>query len=297
MAAGKPVILVTGATGAQGGGVARRLLAGGQFAVRVLTRKLNSPAATALREAGAEVVGGDFDEPARLNAAMKGCYGVFGVTNFWEHFDGEYRQGRNLVDAVAASGIRHFVFSTLPYIDKITGGQIKVPHFDNKGRMEEYARQQGVAATFVHCAFYYQNFLSFFPPRLQEDGLWAVGMPQGSAPMAAVNIEDLGGVAAAVFGHPGEFLGRVLGVAGDFLTGDEYAATMSRVLGRKIVYQAVRHDVFATLPFPGAADLADMFEYYQRYLPYEKSVADCRAVYPGMSTFADWMERSKDKFE
>src|SRR6478735_7343876 len=99
----KKLILVTGATGAQGGSVARALLADEHFSVRILTRNGSSPKALELKAAGAEVAQGDLDDTASLIRAMRGCYGVFGVTNFWEHFDREYQQGKNLIDAVKLS--------------------------------------------------------------------------------------------------------------------------------------------------------------------------------------------------
>jgi uncharacterized protein YbjT (DUF2867 family) len=139
-------ILVTGATGAQGGSVVRHLLERGSYAVRALTRNPDSEGARALAKQGVEVVAGDLDHADSLRAALDGCYGAFGVTNFWEHFDGEAQQGRNLVDAVADAGIRHFVFSTLPNVKQLTDGEIEVPHFDIKGEMEdlcEGARRPG----------------------------------------------------------------------------------------------------------------------------------------------------------
>ena len=128
----KKTILVFGATGAQGGSVARHLLSRGQYAVRAITRKPDAPAAQALRELGAEIVQGDLDDMASLRKALEGVYGVFGVTNFWEHFSKEETQGRNLVTAVAAADVKHFVFSTLPPIAKATNGALKSPHFDLK---------------------------------------------------------------------------------------------------------------------------------------------------------------------
>src|SRR5689334_15924545 len=100
----KRMILVTGATGAQGGGVARQLLKDAKFRVRCLTRDPKSPKAAALGRAGAELVKGDLADTRSLTAALTGCYGCFGVTNFWEHFGGEYQHGINLVDAVKAAG-------------------------------------------------------------------------------------------------------------------------------------------------------------------------------------------------
>ncbi|HET7101492.1 MAG TPA: NmrA family NAD(P)-binding protein, partial [Terriglobia bacterium] len=130
--ADEKIILVTGATGAQGGGVVRHLLKGGKFKIRCLTRKPESEKASALVQAGTEIVRGDLGNPESLQAAMKGCYGVFGVTNFWEHFEKEAFHGKNLVDAVKKAGIKHFVFSTLPSVRKHSEGKLEVPHFDLK---------------------------------------------------------------------------------------------------------------------------------------------------------------------
>ena len=166
-------ILVVGATGAQGGSVARALLSRDRFDVRALTRKPDSPAAQALRDLGAEIVQGDLDDIESLSAALEGCYGVFGVTNFWEHFDKEKEQGRHLVEAVAAANVKHFVFSTLPPIANATNGALRSPHFDLKAEHEDYARSLGIPATFVHVPFYFENFLYFFPPRPADDGAYA----------------------------------------------------------------------------------------------------------------------------
>jgi uncharacterized protein YbjT (DUF2867 family) len=293
----KPLILVTGATGAQGGSVASHLLSGGRFAVRALTRKLSSPAASALREAGADVVRADFDDPERLRQVMKGCYGAFGVTNYWEHFDGEYRQGRNLVDAVAAAGLRHFVFSSLPSVDKASGGKLRVPHFEGKARLEADARETGIPATFVHVAFYYQNFLTFFPPQKQEDGSLTFGFPQGDTPLAGVDVGDLGGVVAAIFERPGSFIGRRVGVVGDDMPPQAYADCMSRVLGRRIAYNHIPREIFAKFPFPGADDLADMFDFNRRFIPDRRAdLEECRRLFPGMHSFEAWLEANKHRF-
>lgn len=132
----RKIILVTGATGAQGGSVAKELLKEGNFAVRVLTRDSRSPKAIALAEAGAEIVEGNFDEIESLKAAMKDCYGVFGVTNFWEHFHDEYQQGKNLIDAVHQSQISHFVYSSLPDYSKLSKGALAFTHCDIKGQID-----------------------------------------------------------------------------------------------------------------------------------------------------------------
>jgi uncharacterized protein YbjT (DUF2867 family) len=294
--ADKPIVLVTGATGAQGGGVARHLLAGGRFAVRCLTRNPTSDRAAALKRAGAEVVAGDLDDPASLRAALDGCHAAFGVTNFWEHFDDEERQGRNLIDALAAANLRHVVLSTLPSPKEITRGRLVVPHFDIKARLEAYARGLKLPATFVHVAFYYDNFLSFFPPRRQDDGVHAFGFPQGDTPLAAVAAEDIGGVVAALFGRPDDFVGRTVGVVGDDRPPAAYAGIMARVLGERIEYRYVPREAFAALGFPGAEDLANMFEFNRLHVPSRRGdLEESRRLYPEIQTFEAWVRANADR--
>jgi uncharacterized protein YbjT (DUF2867 family) len=287
-------ILVLGATGAQGGSVARHLLDGGG-AVRCLTRNPASEKAQALAAAGAEVVAGDLEDPGSLRAALRDCSAAFGVTNFWEHFAKEAEQGRNLVDAVADSAVEHFVFSTLPSAKTISGGTLDVPHFDIKAELEEYAREKGLPATFLHVAFYYENFLHFFPPQPSEDGSFAFGFPQGDTPLAAYSVEDTGGPVAAIFARREEFLGKTVGVVGADLPPAEYARLMSEAAGERIVYNFIPREVFAGFGFPGAEDLANMFDFNRLYIPNRREdLEQSRALYPGMQDFATWATKNRE---
>ncbi|HYO76120.1 MAG TPA: NmrA/HSCARG family protein [Thermoanaerobaculia bacterium] len=292
----KETILVVGATGAQGGGVARSLLSRGRFNVRVLTRKPDAPAAQALRELGAEVAQGDLNDIESLRAALQGVYGVYGVTNFWEHFDNEKVHGRNLVEAVAEAKVKHFIFSSLPSIEKETGGKLKSPHFDIKAESEEYARSLGIPATFIHVPFYYENFLGFFPPRPAGDGTYQFGFPNGDTPLAAIAVEDVGRLVAVIFEQPEIYIGKVVKLAGDEMPSAEYASAMSRATGADIRYSHVPREVFAALGFPGAEDLADMFEYYRLHIPSRaKDVEANRALVPELQSFETWITRNADK--
>ncbi len=294
--ADKPIVLVTGATGAQGGGVARHLLAGDRFAVRCLTRNPASDKAAALKQAGAEVVAGDLDDPASLRAALQGCHAAFGVTNFWEHFADEERQGRNLIDALAAANLRHVVLSTLPSPKVITRGRLEVPHFDIKARLETYARGLKLPATFVHVAFYYENFLGFFPPRKEEGGAYAFGFPQGDTPLAAVAAEDIGGVVATLFAWPDDFVGRTVGVVGDDQPPAAYAGIMARVLGERIEYRYIPREAFAALGFPGAEDLANMFEFNRLHIASRRAdLEESRRLYPEIRSFEAWVRANADR--
>lgn len=291
----KKTIAVFGATGAQGGSVARALLNRGVFAVRAITRKTDSPAANALRELGAEVVNGDLDDPASLSAALAGVYGVFGVTNFWEHFDKEGPQGRNLVKAVADANVSHFIYSTLPPIEKATNGALRSPHFDLKAEHEEYARSLGIPSTFVHVPFYYENFLYFLPPKPAGDGTYQFGFPQGDTPLAGISVQDVGPIVAPMFEQPEKYIGQVVKLAGDEIPATSYAEIMSRATGKTIKYAYIPRETFAAFGFPGADDLADMFEFYRLHMPSRvKDIETCRALAPGLQSFSTWAERNAD---
>ena len=286
----KKTILVFGATGAQGGSVARNLLSRGRYAVRAFTRKSDSPAAQALRELGAEIVEGNLDDEASIRKALDGVYGVFGVTNFWEHFDKEEEQGRNMIRAIAAANVEHLVYSSLPPIAKETGGVLRSPHFDIKAEHEELIRSLGIPATFVHVPFYYENFLYFFPPRPAGDGTYQFGFPQGERPLAAISVQDVGRIVAPIFEQPEKYLGQTVKPAGDELPATEYAALMGRVTGADVRFAHIPREVFAAFGFPGAADLADMFEYYRLHIPSRlKDIETCRAIAPELQSFETWV--------
>jgi uncharacterized protein YbjT (DUF2867 family) len=289
------VTLVTGATGAQGGGVARSLLAEGRK-VRIFTRHGDSAGASALRALGAEVAVGDLADVPALVRAMKGCDSVFGLTNFWEHFGCETVHGKNIVDAARQSGVTHLVMSTLPSSLTVSGGEITVPHLESKAEMEVYARQSGVPSTFVHVAFYFDNFLTFFPPRAGEDGVLAFGFPQGETRLAGVAVEDVGPVVAAIFRDRARFLGQVVGIVGEELRGDEYAAILTRAIGREVRYTHIAREVFAGFGFPGAEDLAAMFDLNRRFiLSRQADITLTRSLNPAAQSFERWATANRDR--
>ncbi len=293
----KKTILVTGATGAQGGSVARALLHQGQYQVRILTRNPGSEKAAALGQMGAENFAGDFSNRESLLAAVQGCYGVFGLTNFWEHFEKEYELGVNLIDAVSAAGVQHFVLHTLADYNALSNGQFPVPHCDMKAALKRYTKQKNLAATFFEVAFYYENFFSFFPPVPDQFGTFQFGFPQGNTRLAMVSVNDVGAVVAGIFAEPEAFVGRTVGAVGADDTCHHYAAQMTRILGVPVQYNYIPRDLYASFGFPGAVELANMFEVQRLYIPSrQRDLEVSYRLNPAMQTFEDWLQKNKAAF-
>lgn len=293
----KRIILVTGATGAQGGSVAAALLKDDKFRVRVLTRKPQSQKALVLQRAGAEIVKGDMADIESLAAAMKDVYGVFGVTSYWEHFDKELQLGRNLIDAVNETGVQHLVMNSLPCYNKLSGGEFAVPEYDTKAKLEEYARSLDIPATFVGMGFYYENFLNFFAPQKDTHGGYYFGFPQGNAKLAMASVEDLGAIVVPVFNNPEKYMGRMIMAVGADLTGDEIAAIMSLVLNKQIYYNHIPRNIYAAYDFTGAEGLADMFEVQRLFVPNRQAAMELSyRINPSMQTFGHWVERNRARF-
>jgi uncharacterized protein YbjT (DUF2867 family) len=273
----KKVIAVIGATGAQGGGVARAIAADreGSFVARAITRKPESEKARALAKLGVEVVAGDADDPPSLERAFAGAHGAFCVTNYWEHLSAE-REGAQATAMARASrtaGVRHVVWSTLEDTRKwvplgdsrlpTLQGKYKVPHFDSKGSVDHVFAEEAAPTTYLLAAFYWENFIHFgMGPRKGPDGDIVLALPLGGAKLPGIAAEDIGRCAYGLFRRGTGTVGQRFGIAGEILSGLEMAAKLGRTLGRKVSFQDVPFDVFRGLGFPGAADLGNMFQFH-----------------------------------
>ena len=210
----KKLIAVVGATGAQGGGLARAILDDPEspFALRALTRNPDSDAAQALAARGAEVVQADLDDAESLRLAFTGCYGAFGITNFWEHFSAEREkaQAANIAQAAKAAGLKHVIWSTfedtrdrLPIEDErmpVLQGAYNVPHFDAKAEADQFFKDLDVPTTFVVTSFYWENFIYFGSgPQRGPDGVLALTMPLGDAKLPGIAVEDIGKTVYGIF--------------------------------------------------------------------------------------------------
>ena len=263
----KTLIAVIGATGQQGGGVLRALQARGQFKVRALTRNPGKH-----RELAEEVVEADLDQPETLNAAFEGAHGVFLVTNFdararWEEGTNELKQATAAVRAAKDSGVKHFIWSTLPDVEAISGGKFNVPHFTGKAKIDRIVKEAGFAHhTFVIPAFFYQNLVGALAPQKQADGSvgWALPLDPDARCIHMGDVSELGNIVAGAFAHPDEAGdGEYLPLVGDFMSFNEIVETLNRQ-GHEFSFKQVPQELFATL-FPGAAAIAETFSYFQAH--------------------------------
>ena len=258
----KKLIAVVGATGQQGGGVVRALQASGQFKVRALSRNPGKH-----RELADEVVEADLDRPQTLKAAFAGAHGVFLVTNFQEHGTDEVKQATAAVRAAKDAGVTHFIWSTLPNVEAISGGKFHVPHFTGKAKIDRIVKEAGFAHhTFVIAPMYYQNLLGVFAPHEQPDGSlgWAVPLDPEVRCLHMGDISELGDIVAGAFAHPDQAGGgEHLPLVGDFMSFDEIVGTLNRQ-GHAFSVKQVPKEDFAGF-FPGAAEIAEMFSYFQAH--------------------------------
>jgi uncharacterized protein YbjT (DUF2867 family) len=262
LANSEKVIAIVGATGQQGGSVVRVLQAGGQFKVRALTRNPDKH-----RQLADEVVKADLDRPETLEAAFKGAYGVFLVTNAGEKGTDELKQATAAVRAAKDAGVKHFVWSTLPNVEAISGGKFDVPHFTGKAKIDRIVKEAGFPHhTFVIAPGYYQNFVGSLAPQKQADGSvgWALPLDPDVRCLHMGDIRELGNVVAGAFAHPDEAgNGEYLPLVGDFLTFNEIVETLNRQ-GHSLSYKRVPKEIFAGF-FPGAAEIAEMISYWEAH--------------------------------
>jgi len=301
------IIAVLGATGAQGGGLARAILADGDgpFRLRALTRNPASDAGRTLAEAGGEVVQADLDDAGSLRRAFDGVHGVFAVTNFWEHYspEKEIEQASQIALAAKDAGVEHLIWSTLedtrlqlPLDDDrmpTLQGKYKVPHFDGKGEANALFEAAGLPTTYFYAAFYWDNLIHFgMGPRRGEDGVLRFVLPMGGAKLPGIGTEDIGKCAYAIFKDGGAWIGRRVGVAGEHLSGAEMAAALTESLGERVEHADLSPDAYRALGFPGADDVGNMFQHHTLFedeVRGLRSVETARKLNPEIQSFSEWL--------
>jgi uncharacterized protein YbjT (DUF2867 family) len=307
------LIAVVGATGAQGGGLVRAILAdpSSGFRARAITRKASGDKAAELRKLGAEVVEADIDNEASVAKAFEGAYGAFCITNFWEHFTPakEVSQARNMAQAAKTAKLEHVVWSTLedtrkrvPLADSRMPTLLekyKVPHFDAKGEADALFEEAGVPTTYLLTTFYWENFIYFgMGPKKGTDGKYALTLPMGSARLSGIAAEDIGKCAYGIFRQGSQWIGKRVGIAGDHVTGAQMAAEMSSALNKEVGYNAISPAVYRGLGFPGAEDLGNMFQYYTEFekeFSAARSLDTSRSLNPQLLSFKAWLAKYGDR--
>lgn len=277
-ATGTKTILVTGATGTQGGAVARELLARG-YDVRGLTRNPDSASAQALAGLGVTMVRGDYEDVDGLVAAMDDVYGVFAMTNFWEHgYDNEVRHGRNLVDAATRARVRHFIYSSNAAADRGTG----IPHFESKAEIEAYLKASDLIYTVVRPVEFMDN-IRWDRERILDGYYVDPRDPNSSHQWIAVR--DVGFFVGEAFDNPGEWQGRTLEIAGDEMTVGEYIALVSRIAGVDIEYRRQSWEEFRD---ELGEEMTEMFQWFEAS-GYDAEVATLRDRYPDLLTQEEFL--------
>jgi len=303
----KKIIVVMGGTGAQGGGLVRAIQSdrNSPFRARAVTRDAQSEKARELADLGAEVVEADVDDPASLERAFKGAAGAFCVTFYWTHMSPEKELAHARAQAMAAkaAGVAHVIWSTLedtrkwvPLNDErmpTLMGKYKVPHLDAKGEANRFFTEFNLPVTFLLTSFYWDNFINFgMGPKPGPDGTLLLTLPMGDRRLAGIAAEDIGRCAHGVFKHRREYIGKTVGIAGGHLTGDQMASAMTKAFGREVRYNPVTPEQYRGFGFPGADDLANMFQFFRDFETYftaARKLEVARALDPKLQSFDQWL--------
>lgn len=282
--ANQDVILVTGATGTQGGGTIRHLLKqGAGFKIRGLTRKPDGDAAKALRAQGVEIVQGDLDDAASLEKALTGAWGVYAVQNTWEAgVEKEEEQGHRIAKIARERGVQHYVYGSVGSAHQNTG----IPHFDNKFRIEQTVKSLGFPSyTIVRPVFYMENLLS--PWFLQGDKLMTAMKPTTKLQMIAA--DDIGRFTAQAFIDAKKHANAEVDIAGDAVTMVEAAEGLSTILGKKVTFEPIPNEAVRK----NSEDFAIMLDWFER-VGYSADIASLEKTW-GIRplTFAEWVASKK----
>jgi len=277
--AGTHRVLVVGATGRQGGAVARELLNRG-YVVRGLTRSPVSDRARRMSSLGVEMVQGDLENLDSLNRALDGVWGVFAMTDFWEHgYDGEVRQGRNIIDAAKASGVETFVFSSVGSADRKTG----IPHFDSKFEIEGYLRASGLNHAIIRPVSFMENW-ALAELEVADGKLEDPRDPTSRTQM--ISVRDIGRFAAEALDHPEEWNGRALDIAGSEYTLSELMAVLGKAVGKPVEQVQISWEDYEK----DAGDEMTIMVRWFNDTGYNVDVEALRAEYPWMVRFEDYLQ-------
>jgi uncharacterized protein YbjT (DUF2867 family) len=274
------VVLVTGATGSQGGSVVQALLKQGRQ-VRGLTRNTNSPAAERLSRQGVEVVAGDFTDQDSLVRAASGVDAIFTMTTpFEQGVEGETAQGIAITEAARTAGAGHLVYSSVASADRATG----IPHFDSKYEVEKHIIASGIPYTIIAPVYFMDNLVQPWTLPTLRQGKLSLAMP-AARPLQQISVTDIGAFAAAIIDRRQAVFGQRFDIAGDELNGEDSAAILSKVTGRDFAYEGFPADALRAQ----SEDLALMFEWFD-HTGYAADIAGLRRDFPEVEwhSFEAW---------
>ncbi|CUA73416.1 NmrA-like family domain-containing protein 1 [Gallus gallus] [Rhizoctonia solani] len=286
----KPIIAVCGATGFQGGSVVNHLLRDGRFAVRALTRKPTSFRAKELVRAGATVVEADFGNITSLRNAFEGCYGAFGLTDYFDAFEEEAQHGRNIIDAAQNAKLKHLVMSTVPPIDSIK--DVNLCKYKHQTRT--HLTKSGVPFTAFTASFYYNDIFLFDMLIKGANGNWVMNFPfPYDIPIPCMASKDIGAYILAIFLNPSEWMGKDLWACNELLSLRQLVETFTEVTGFDVVvYQSTKEKFLALKDEPfllGMWEIFDLFiqnyDHNYRYV----SPALARSLYSQQQTWKDFL--------
>jgi uncharacterized protein YbjT (DUF2867 family) len=286
--------------------------------VRALARNTRSAKAQELAAAGVEVVDADLNDQESMVRALKGAYGAYVVTNYWvertpeaeaaqTRAEMELQQAEIAAWAAKAAGVKHVIWSTLedtrnhfgdddrvPNVD----GLYKVPHFDAKGEADELFTKYGIPTTFLRTTFFFEGMTAGLGPVRDASGTLMLTLPMADQRLSGIAVEDIGKTALGIFKRGNDFVGKTVSIAGDHLTGDEYAAALTDALGETVVYRPQSWDDYRRLGFPGAVEMGNMFQYYAEdsdRFTRARDLALVRQLNPELQSFRDWLAVHRDE--
>jgi len=275
-------VLITGATGRQGGSLIRHMLPRG-WKLRALTRDSTSAAAQDLARKGIEVVTGDLEDPTSLERATHGLYGVYSVQDFWAvGAKREVQQGKNLADAAKKAGVEHFVYSSVGGAERNSG----IDHWESKWEVEKHIRKLGLPATVLRPAAFMENYyidqveIGILKGKLMDP-------IRADKPYQTIATDDIGAFATLAFERPKEFIGMDLEIAGSELTNSEAAQIFSRVLGKPVKFQRLPMPI---VRFVLGKEFYQMFHWFNE-AGFKANITELRDRYPEvhLQTLEEWL--------
>ncbi|XP_052761481.1 nmrA-like family domain-containing protein 1 [Mya arenaria] len=291
-------VVVFGATGLLGGAVARMLLEDPlRFRVRAVTRRPSSERARKLAEEGAVIVTANQNDIASLEKAMEGADAMFLTTHYWEdkNKEKEIVRGLNSIDAAVHKGLTHIVYNGSENVKKSIGRECG--HLDSKAAIEEYLKEVGVNYTIIRLPFWYENFTTVFRPHQVKYGVYAIPLPMEDKPLDMISVADVGECVMNIFCRPRFYSRKIISLAGDRLTMEEIAHVFSKyVINKKFICPKIRIKDYEKFDFPGAHELAAMFEFYKNG-QITRDIKMAKRLNSNLQSFDKWMDYEAETIE